>query len=123
MAAHIELERFITYASACYAFNRARKEQAEGNYAWANIGMRAAKARDPKLLKALDLAANAMYAEEERQRGHSMRTTDVHAEARYSTYTQMWRESYRMVDEGKAGEVPHLMWMYGAGAFLAGYQL
>ena len=123
MAAHIELERFITYASVCYAFNRARKEQAEGNYAWANIGMRAAKARDPKLLKALDLAANAMYAEEERQRGHSMRTTDIHAEARYSTYTQMWRESYRMVDEGKAGEVPHLMWMYGAGAFLAGYQL
>ena len=45
------------------------------------------------------------------------------SERRYTTETQLWREAYRMVDEGKAKDVPHLKWIYGAAAFLCGYQV
>ena len=36
-----------------------------------------------------------------------------------TTETQLWRESYRLMDEGRA--IRHFEWMYLAGMYLAGY--
>lgn len=119
----IELENFITLKSVEYAHGRAIAEQAKNNLAFAEIGMRAARARDPKLLLALEKATEVLIKEEESQRKHQMASSDKFSERRYTTETQMWREAFRMVDEGKAKDVPHLMWIYAAGAFLCGYQL
>lgn len=118
----IELD-FINLRSVEYAHQRAIKEQERNNMAFADIGMRAATARDSKLLLALDKATKVMIDAEETQRKHQMAHSDTFSERRYTTETQMWREAYKMVDERKAQEVPHLMWIYGAAAFLCGYQL
>lgn len=120
---HIEIENFVTLKSVEYAHGRAIVEQKRNNTAFAEIGMRAARQRDAKLLKVLDKATEVMVRAEENQRKHQMSTSDKFSERRYTTETQMWREAYRMVDEGKAAEVPHLMWIYAAAAFLCGYQL
>ena len=119
----IETPHQLTFQKVVYAFKLARQNQQSNRYNFAETGFRLAKNRNSHLLKALEQAAEIMVHEEERQRGESMRSSKVFAEQRYTTETQMWREAYRMVDEGKAGQVPHLKWMYGAGAFLAGMQL
>jgi hypothetical protein len=36
-----------------------------------------------------------------------------------TTETQLWREAYRLMDEGKP--IPNFAWMYLAGAYLAGF--
>lgn len=119
----IETEHKLDFRKVVYAYKLAQRYQAEHNYGWANVGQRAAEDRNPTLLKVLEQAAEVMVKEEESQRRESMRTTENFSERRYTTETQLWREAYRMVDEGKAKDVPHLMWIYGAGAFLAGLQL
>ena len=119
---NIEID-FITFRSVEYAHKRAIQEQANCNEAFAEIGMRCAINRDPKLLLALEKATECLIQQEHNQRAHSMLTADNENERRYTTETQMWREAYRMVDEGKAVQVPHLKWIYAAGAFLCGYQL
>ncbi len=120
---NIELENFVTLKSVEYAYGRAIREQKRNNMAFAEIGLNAAKRRDSHLLMVLDKAANIMIKEDDYQRGTTKMHSEIEAERRYTTETQLWREAYRMVDEGKAGEVPHLMWIYAAGAFLCGYQI
>ncbi len=119
----IELENFITFKSVEYAHRRAITEQQRGNEAFADIGLRCAVNRDSKLLLALERATEVLIQQEENQRKHQMATSDKFSERRYTTETQMWREAFKMVDEGKAVQVPHLKWIYGAGAFLCGYQI
>lgn len=119
----IELENFITFRSVEYAHKRAVQEQERCNEAFADIGLRAAIKRDSKLLLALEKAAECLVQQEENQRKHQMSTSDIASERRYTTETQMWREAFRMVDEGKAQQVPHLKWIYAAAAFLCGYQI
>ena len=119
----IEIENFINFKSVEYAHRRAIVEQERGNEAFAELGLRVAVNRDSKLLLVLERATEALIQQEENQRKHQMASSDVESERRYTTETQMWREAYRMVDEHKASQVPHLKWIYGAGAFLCGYQL
>ncbi len=120
---NIELENFVTLKSVEYAYGRAIREQQRNNMAFAEVGLNAAKRRDPQLLMVLDKAANIMIKEDDNQRGQTRMHSDIESERRYTTETQMWREAYRMVDEGKAGDVPHLMWIYAAAAFICGYQI
>jgi len=119
MAAYIELENHVCAESVEYAYRRCQLELHKNNQAFADVGMRAAKARDPKLLKVLDLAANVMINLEESQRREQIRSSLVFGERRYSTETQMFREAYRTCDEGDP--CPNLMWIYGAAALLAGF--
>jgi len=123
MSAYVELESFIDFGKVEYAYKRAVIAQQQKNYGFAEIGFRAAKARDARLLKVLEQAANIMITEDDRQRGETRNNAEKESERRYTTETQLWREAYRMVDEGKAKDVPHLKWIYGAGAFLCGYQV
>ena len=119
----IELENFVTLSSVEYAYGRALKEQKRNNMAFAEIGQKAAERRDPQLLLVLDKAANILIKEDDNQRGQTRMHSEIESERRYTTETQLWREAYRMVDEGKARDVPHLMWVYAAAAFLCGYQI
>ena len=119
MAAYIELENHVNAASVEYAYRRCQIEMQRNNQSFADVGLRAAKARDPKLLKVLDLAANVMVNLEENQRREQIRTSIVYGERRYTTETQMFREAYRTCDEGDP--CPNLMWIYGAAALLAGF--
>lgn len=85
----------------------------------ARAAMRAARARDPKLLKALDQAANVMALEHERQMGETQRRASIDfVDQTMPVEVQMFREAYVCADRGEPSE--NLMWIYAAGAWLAG---
>lgn len=119
MPAHVELEEFVTPFSVEKAHARALKAQQEWDWTWAMPGMRAARARDPKLLKVLELASNILQQMEEDQRKDSRRTAEKFAETKETTELQMWREAYNTADRGDPCE--NLMWIYGAASCLAGF--
>ena len=68
MSAYVEIEDFVTPELVERAHRQAIIEQQKSNWAWAMIGMKAARARDPKLLKALEKASDILQQMEEDQR-------------------------------------------------------
>ena len=121
MAAYVELEDWVTIEAVEDAHRRAMQEMENPRSTFGEIGWRAAKARDPKLLKVLEIAANQITQLEENQRREERRTTQWFAYQRFSTETQLWTEAYNTVDRGTP--VVQLQWIYGAAAKLAGFQL
>jgi len=119
MSAFVELEEFITPERVEYAYGLAMKmQQLRGDW-WADVGWRAAVARDPKLLKALERAAEIVSKMDEEQRGRTRRASEHLSHQGETTETQLFREAYRMADLGTP--VVNLKWIYGAGAWLCGY--
>ena len=117
----IVLDSHISYPRVMYAYNRAQKEQERHNMAFYDIAMRAARERDPRVLMVLEKAANAITAEDDRQRGVTRSHSDTpFNQQRYTTDTQMFQKAYESMDNGVVE--PALGWIYAAGAFLAGYQ-
>ena len=86
---------------------------------FADAGLRAANARDPKFMAVLGKAAEIVTKMDEEQRGFSRRFAEKESERRETTETQMWREAFRCADEGYPQ--PELAWIYGAAAWLCGY--
>jgi hypothetical protein len=122
MANHVEIEEFITPARVEYAYAKACKAQAEGRQSFADTGWRAARARDPKLLKALEQGAEILDRMTEQQYGRTMRDPGAeHGHTKGTTEANLWREAYRMCDEGTALE--NFCWVYGAAAWLCGYNI
>ena len=119
MSNHVEIEEFITPERVEYAYGLAMKRQQSRADWWADIGWRAAQERDPRLLKALERAAEIVSKMDENQRGRTRRATDHFSEQGETTETQLFREAYRMADQGTP--IEHLKWIYGAGAWLCGY--
>ena len=116
------------FASECtperveYAYGLAIKNQHLRNQSFADIGYRAAVARDPKLLKALERMAEVTGAMQEKQMGQAMRGIGTsYAESRGTTEHQLCREAYRMCDQGTP--LRNFEWVYGAAAWLCGYNL
>ena len=64
-AAGIELEEFITLPRVEEAHRRAQLNMDRRNQNFANTGWRAAEARDDRMLKVLEIAANLMDREQE----------------------------------------------------------
>ena len=117
---HVELEEFLSLGRVEEAHRQAIKQQELGNQSFANTGWRAAQARDSKLLKVLEISANLIDRLQEEQLGRTMRGTGAtFAESKGTTEAQMWREAYRLCDEGKP--IRNFEWIYGAAAWLAGY--
>jgi hypothetical protein len=56
---------------------------------------------------------------DENQRGRTRRATDHFSEQGETTETQLFREAYRMADQGTP--IVNLKWIYGAAAWLCGY--
>ena len=75
-SSHIELEEFVTPGRVEYAYGLAIKNQHRRNQNFADTGYRAAIARDDKLLKVLELAANVIDKVQEEQMGRTMRSPD-----------------------------------------------
>lgn len=119
MAAHVELEEWITPERVEYAYGLAMKRQQTRAEWWADVGLKAAKARDPKLLKALERAAEIVSKMDEEQRGRTRRAAEHLNMQTETTETQLFREAYRMVDKGTP--IEELKWIYGAAAWLCGY--
>ena len=121
-AAGIELEEFITLPRVEEAHRRAQLNMDRRNQSFANTGWRAAEARDDKMLKVLEIAANLMDKEQDNQLGRTMRDPGAtFGESKGTTEVQMWREAYRLLDEGKP--IRNFEWIYGAAAWLCGYNL
>lgn len=130
MSAFVELPEFITYARVEEAHRRASLNQdasfrgndfeRERSESFANTGMRAARARDPRMLKVLEIAASLLDKAQDDQLGRTMRSQSAtHAETFGTTEAQLWRESYRLMDEGQP--IENFKWIYGAAAWLCGY--
>lgn len=120
-AAGIELADWINPETVERAYARAVVAQKVGNQAFANTGMRAARARDPKLLLALERGAEILDRMQETQVGRSRRSAERYADTVELTEVALWRKAYEFADRGEP--LPHLEWIYGAAAVLAGFNL
>ena len=118
---HVEIEEFLTPRRIEWAHGRACLAQEQGRQSFADCGWRAAVARDPKLLKALEKGAEFVGRVAEDQYGSTRRSTSSRGgETVEATEAQLWREAYRMCDNGTP--LRNFEWIYGAAALLAGFQ-
>ena len=115
-AAGIELPEWVNEKTVEYAHGRVIQEQRKGHVSIANAGMRAAKARDGKLLKALEGGAEILQAMNDRQHGPHMRINGVKYNG--TTELQLWREAYKMCDKGEP--MAQFQWIYAAAGIIAG---
>lgn len=115
----IHVDSNLNYYKVEQAFRIAVNAQEKQDYKFADFGWNMAQARSPSLLKALESAANIMTKEDDHQRGQSRHTADTEAEKIYTTETQMFQKAYETLDKGTPEQA--LMWIYGAGAWLAGF--
>ena len=116
----LEFDDFLTDARIEAAYGLTCRMRDARNQGFADVGYRAAIARDPKLLKALERMAESTNKLQERQMGRLMRSSDAtHGETRGTTEHQLCREAYRMVDQGTP--IRNFEWIYGAAAHLCGY--
>jgi len=118
----IEFESFITPAMVEEAHRQAMLAQEQRRQSFADTGWRAALARDSKLLKALEIGAETIEKVSENQFGRTMRTAaeeDKHKYQQGTTESQLWREAYRLCDEGRP--IRNFEHIYGAAAWLCGF--
>ena len=115
-AAGVEVLDWVNPATVERAHGRALHFQEIGRMGYAETGMRAARARDSKLLKCLDAGAESLTQLSHEQLGQSY----THAGKRMdATEAQLWRAAFVSVDSGDPGI--QYRWIYGAAAELAGY--
>jgi hypothetical protein len=114
-AAGLELPEWITRTTVERAHGlalRAQKTQALG---FAEKGMRAARARDPHMMKALEGGAEMLLKISREQLGSNYVVAGVRLDA---TEHSIWREAYVQADRG--APLVQFRWIYGAAAELAG---
>ena len=105
-----------------YAYGRCIQAQHQQNQSFADTGYRAALAKDRKLLIALEKMAESTGKLQEDQMGRLMRSPDAtHIESRGTTQHQLCREAFKLCDEGRP--IRNFEWIYGAAAWLCGYNL
>ena len=115
----IELEDTLTFARWEHAWKCMERARASDRQIVAATGMRAAKARDGKLLKILDQAANLMDKAAESQQGRTRRSSEIEGERVEYTEVQLVKRAYEFADKGEP--LAQLCWIYGAAALAAGY--
>ena len=112
----------LTRGRVEYAYGRAIKARDDRQQGFADTGYRAAVGRDPKLLIALEAMAELTGQMQDEQMGRVMRSPDAtFGETKGTTVHQLCRESFRMVDQGTP--IRNFEWIYGAAAFLCGYNV
>lgn len=120
MGNYVEVEEFVTPDRLEWAYGKAMEAQSRRNQRFADVGWRAAQARDGRLLKVLECSANIISKIDEEQRGRTRRAVDTpYSESVETTVTQMFRGAYETVDKGTP--VRALEWIYGAAALMCGY--
>jgi hypothetical protein len=119
MANHVEIEDFLTPERIEWAYGQAQKAQEQQRDIVAQTGMRAARARDPKLLKALEKAAEHTLKMHEAQMGRTRRSTEIEGYKVEATEHQLFREALVAADKGEP--LQNFAWLYGAAAIMIGY--
>jgi hypothetical protein len=109
MSNHVEIEEFFSPERVEWAYRMALRDQREGRQRNAEKAMH----------KAMEKGAEIVVRMDEEQRGRTRRMAENLSEQVETTETQLWREAYRLMDEGKP--IPNFAWMYLAGAYLAGF--
>lgn len=99
------------------AYMRAKAFQEDGRLHLAQQGMRAAKARDDKLLAVLSRASEIVTKMHEEQRGQTQRSARDSQRATV-TAVSLICEAYRLADEGNP--IDQFSWIYAAFGELAG---
>lgn len=118
-AAGIEIPEWINESTVEDAFRRMDRARGLRRQQFADKGLRAARARDSRLMKALEGGAEVLHTIQERQIGQRMRSSATpYGERVDLTEYAMWREAYKMCDEGTP--LSAFQWIYGAAAELAG---
>lgn len=116
-ASRIELADFITRKSLEEAYRHARRHQEMGRSSASQVGFRAARARDPRMLLALQKGSEILQQMSEEQFGqHGLECYGGYKTP--ATEFQLWREAYVTADRGEALE--NFAWVYAAAAFLSG---
>lgn len=116
---HVEIENFLTREAIEYAYGRALRAQEQKRDIVAQVGMRAAKARDSKLLKALEAGAEHTLRAHEEQMGRTRRSTEVEGLKVEATEHQLWKKALEFLDKGEP--LPQFAWIYGAAAIACGF--
>ena len=98
-AAGIEIPEWLNEKTVEYAHGRVMDEQRKGHVSVAQAGMRAARARDGKLLKALEGGAEILQQMNDRQYGQHMVINGNRING--TTELQLWREAYKLADKGE----------------------
>jgi hypothetical protein len=104
-----------------WAYGMAIKKQEENDWNWVLPGFRAAKDRAPKMMMALERCAEVMHQMQEAQALSTRRSAETFAEQQEFTEYQMFREAFKMADEGHHQTMKHFVWIYGAVGLLCGY--
>lgn len=120
-AAGIELSDWINRETVERAYARAVQAQRLRHQTVADTGMRAARARDPKLLLALEKGAEVLDRMAEEQGGRTRRSSSQFSETVELTEVALWRKAYEFADKGEP--LGQFEWIYGAAAVLAGFVL
>jgi hypothetical protein len=110
----------ITYSLVDQAYQKALTAQKQRNQGFADRGMRAARARDAKVMLCLEKATEVLAAEEERQRGRTRRAGIEESEKVHVTELNLFREAYSCADRGTP--LVNFEWIYGAATWMAGYR-
>ena len=109
----------MNYMKVEEAFKICVKAQEQRDHRFSHVGWNAALQRSPTLLRVMERAAEIMRKEDESQRGNSRHAAATFGESiDYTTETQMFVSAYECLDAGTPEEA--LIWIYGAGAWLAG---
>lgn len=102
-----------------YAYGLCMRAQMCRWQEFADTGYRAALDKNPNLLKALEKGAEEVGRLSEEQTGQTRRQASRgYKDTKEHTEAQLWREAYRLADEGRP--IRNLEWIYGAAAWLAG---
>ena len=122
-SARIEHAEWINPKTVERAYFEANNAQTAGNELrrkrLAEGGMRAARARDPKLMLVLEKSAEILNQLAENQHGRTRRDQNTcHSERTELTEYTMWREAYKAADRGEP--VVQLALIYGVAAEMAG---
>ena len=112
----MELEEFVNERTIENAWRRTTSARDSRDERIALAGYRAARARDSKLMLALDLGAKVMLKMSERQFGQQ--GLDVNGLYVPATESQLWRNAYETADRGTPER--NYEWIYGMAALLAG---
>jgi hypothetical protein len=112
----------ITEGQVEAAYAQARRAQERPGNAFTSVGLRAARSRDARLFAALERMAEVTLKVQEKQRGRTMRSPDTPwSQTHDATEHQMCREALVTAERGTPE--PALGYIYGAAAWLCGYNL
>ncbi len=118
----IELPEGLNRKTVERAYGRAKQAQRNGDIRLRDNGYRAARARDPKLLKTLEGMLEIMHGVAEEQTGRMRRdSTRSLGERVTPTEVQLLRNAYEVCDKGTDDQalLPYA-WVYACAGELAG---